>query len=512
MADYRLAVSIVSRSTGRSSTAAAAYRAGQRIYDERTGELHDYTRKGGVEWTGIEAPKGTPDWVQDRNKLWNAVEASETRKNSQTAREIQLSLPHELTFEQRKALVLEFVRTELVAKGMVADVAMHQPDRRGDERNFHAHILVTTREIGPEGFGAKNREWNSKETLQGLRERWAEIQNHHLREHLGPNAPQVDHRSYDEQGIEKMPGRHLGPDASAMERRGAQSDKGDYNRAVSDRNEKIRRSRQRQAEIAAQVEQRRPFDLALVRLNADIKVDEAVLVVSKASAQLRRVQDQQKTVGWVTKRGVKLEVLDGRHTALRKAKREQGSARWALNAHEWRMREINGRAANLKGWIKNPRRMLWLKLAEIRASDKLRDELNRHSKDVLRLTNEVKVREAWLASTDGRAWAAERLRPRRELRTEERRLRREIARAGRAERDARTLSATVYALERLPAKQINPLVAHLSLAAKPLDAALAFKEMSLNVQRVVQQLPEPVHKSVMQTVSRNLTQVHSISR
>jgi hypothetical protein len=99
VADYRFAAQVISRSQGRSVTAAAAYRAASTIADARTGEVHDYTRKGGVEWTGIMAPDDTPDWVRNREKLWNMVEAKEMRKDTQLAREVQLSLPHELNFE-----------------------------------------------------------------------------------------------------------------------------------------------------------------------------------------------------------------------------------------------------------------------------------------------------------------------------------------------------------------------------------------------------------------------------
>jgi ATP-dependent exoDNAse (exonuclease V) alpha subunit len=193
VADYRLSAQMISRADGRNAVAAAAYRAGAELANDRNGQTYDYTRKGGVLHTEIIAPEHAPDWVQDREHLWNAVERSETRINSQVAREIQLSLPHELTDAQRKELVAEFVRDNFVAKGMVADIAIHAPSRHGDDRNVHAHVLLTTRAIEPNGFAEKRREWNAKEHLYEWRENWAAIQNRHLVQALGKEAPKVTH-------------------------------------------------------------------------------------------------------------------------------------------------------------------------------------------------------------------------------------------------------------------------------------------------------------------------------
>ena len=197
MASYHLAVSIIKRSAGRSATAAAAYRAAERIDDARSGESHDYTRKGGVLATAILAPASAPDWVQDRATLWNTVEQIEKRKDAQVAREITLALLRELSPEDRRALVEEWAQDRLVSRGMVADVAIHAPHREGDNDNHHAHILITTREIDPEGFGKKNRDWNDKALVEEWRESWAEAQNRAL-ERSG-FAERVDHRSLEAQ-------------------------------------------------------------------------------------------------------------------------------------------------------------------------------------------------------------------------------------------------------------------------------------------------------------------------
>ena len=142
---------------------------------------HDYSRKSGVVHSEVLAPANTPDWMTDRAKLWNAVEAVEKRKNSQLAREIQLSLPHELTPEQRKKLVFDYAQEQFVSRGMIADVNIHTPNPIGDERNHHAHIMLTMRELTGDGFHSRKstptaRSWNDKELLATWREEWARHQ------------------------------------------------------------------------------------------------------------------------------------------------------------------------------------------------------------------------------------------------------------------------------------------------------------------------------------------------
>jgi hypothetical protein len=193
MAIYHLRASMISRSQGRSATAAIAYRVAERIEDRRTGLVFDYAKRGGVDHTEILAPDHAPDWVRDRSELWNRVEESETRKNSQVAREVRVALPAELTHDERVALVRDFVQEQFVDRGMVADIALHAPGREGDERNHHAHILLTTREVGAEGFTAKNRDWNKVEVLEGWREAWARDSNAAL-ERAGIKD-RVDHRT-----------------------------------------------------------------------------------------------------------------------------------------------------------------------------------------------------------------------------------------------------------------------------------------------------------------------------
>lgn len=223
MAIFHLSVKTVSRAAGRSAVAAAAYRSGEKLYDERCGLEHDYTRKGGVERGAgqfILAPEGA-DWAQDRSALWNGAERSEVRKNATVAREYELALPAELGARERAQLVRDF-GGELVARyGVAVDVSIHRPERQGDQRNWHAHVLTTTREVGPEGFGAKTRVLDAKATgpaeVEQLRGSWAAHVNRALERARSPER--VDHRSYARREIEQEPTTHLGPRVTAMERR-----------------------------------------------------------------------------------------------------------------------------------------------------------------------------------------------------------------------------------------------------------------------------------------------------
>ena len=221
MAIFHLSVKTVSRSAGRSATAAAAYRAGAKITDERTGEIHDYTRKGGVESADLVLPAGAPDWAADRAALWNAAEQAETRKNSTVAREFEIALPDELTAAERHRLAHDLAREIVERHGCAADVAIHAPGADGDHRNHHAHILFSTRRLGPAGFTEKTRELDDQKSGPQLvtewRERFAVLQNELLQQ-SGIEA-RVDHRSLEAQGIDREATRHLGPAASGYERR-----------------------------------------------------------------------------------------------------------------------------------------------------------------------------------------------------------------------------------------------------------------------------------------------------
>jgi Ti-type conjugative transfer relaxase TraA len=204
MAIYHFHAKMVHRAKGQSTVAAAAYRSGSKLYEVSTGITHDYTNKRGVEHTEILAPNGAPAWVFDRHTLWNTVEASEKRKDAQVSREIEVGLPIELKDKEQVALLRDFVTREFVAKGMVADIGIH----RDNPQNPHSHILLTTRDLTPKGFGPKNRSWNTTQQLLNWRRGWAEVTNEHLIE--AGLGVRIDHRSYREQNLGLTPGVKIG--------------------------------------------------------------------------------------------------------------------------------------------------------------------------------------------------------------------------------------------------------------------------------------------------------------
>lgn len=213
MAIYHLHAQNFSRSLGHSAVSAAAYRAREKLEDNRTREVSDYRNKEGHLHSEIVAPKDSPDWVQDRGRLWNEVEKAEVRSDARLAREVRVALPEELSLEENKALVRDFVQREFVNRGMVADISIHSPSTEGDSRNVHAHIMLTTREIGPEGFGKKNRDWDKVETLKDWRQDWSNTVNQTL-EKKGLEE-RIDHRTLEAQGIDRVPTTHNGPERTA---------------------------------------------------------------------------------------------------------------------------------------------------------------------------------------------------------------------------------------------------------------------------------------------------------
>jgi len=211
---YHLNAKIIGRSGGRSATASAAYRAGEKIKDERQGLVFNYkSRIQAVAYSEIICPDKTPESLKNRSSLWNSVELSEKRKDSQVAREVEVALPKELTKEQNIALAREFSIASFVDRGMIADVCIHDIDGN----NPHAHILLTTREVNENGFGQKNREWNKPENLNDWRKEWEKACNRHL-EIAGLDV-RVDHRTLKEQGLDREPQKHKGVAVTGLERR-----------------------------------------------------------------------------------------------------------------------------------------------------------------------------------------------------------------------------------------------------------------------------------------------------
>ncbi len=208
MAIYHLSGQVISRAAGRSGVASAAYRAGEKLLDERTGLTHDFEKKAhDVEHRVILTPKHAPDAMKERGKLWNLVEASEKRKDAQLAREFNIALPKELTLSQNIKLAEAFVQKAFVDKGMVADLCIHKGHTHG-ETQPHLHVMLTMREVTADGFGQKVREWNNKALLFTWREQWAEMANEHLRLH--GHDMRIDHRTLVDQGIDLIPQTKIG--------------------------------------------------------------------------------------------------------------------------------------------------------------------------------------------------------------------------------------------------------------------------------------------------------------
>src|SRR5712692_3071312 len=233
MAIYHFQVKIISRSQGRSAVAAAAYRSASELDDQRQGQSFDYSDKPNVVHSEIFSPTNAPAWVHDRESLWNAVEAGEKRKDSQVAREVEFAIPQELSQTEGIALAREFVQREFVAHGMVADLNVHW-----EEDNPHAHVMLTMREVSEQGFGRKVIEWNRVELLKAWREHWADLANEHL--HRQGHDMRIDHRSYQDQGVELEPTSHLGKAVDEMRARGAYTERARRLEEVRERNaEKI---------------------------------------------------------------------------------------------------------------------------------------------------------------------------------------------------------------------------------------------------------------------------------
>ncbi len=239
MAIHHLNIAIISRGDGSSVTAAAAYRAGQRIVDARTGEVHDYRRRCGVSCTEILTPPGAAPWTRDRAALWNLVERAERRRDAQLAREVILALPRELSPAMNRSLAREYFRRHFVSRGMLVDLALHDLDGL----NPHAHGLVSLRELAGDGFAArKNRDWNDRELVREWREGATTLINEYLaRAGVAPEN-RIDHRTLDVQRAEalaggeyeralalcRLPTKHLGKVATAVLARGGISTRANY--------------------------------------------------------------------------------------------------------------------------------------------------------------------------------------------------------------------------------------------------------------------------------------------
>jgi hypothetical protein len=239
---YHATTSAVSRGAGGSACAKGAYIGGQEITNEITGEIHNYTKKQGVEHTEIILPSGIEKTISS-SELWNKAELAENRKDARVGREWVIGLPSELDKEQRKELSQNLAKDLAERYQVATQIAIHEPNKQGDQRNYHVHILTTTRTIDQDlnltiksdieldrKQCAKLGISTSQDQIIECRERIANRINKSLE--LANVQKQVSHLSYKDQGIDKIPTKHLGKSATFLERKGIKTEIGDYNRSA----------------------------------------------------------------------------------------------------------------------------------------------------------------------------------------------------------------------------------------------------------------------------------------
>jgi hypothetical protein len=221
--------------SGSKLLAAAAYRAGEKLYDPSAGVVFDYTLKEDVRHSEIIAPENAPLWARDRSSLHLTAEAAEKRKDAQLARAFIIALPRELTLEQNIALMREYVIQEFVSKGLVVDLNIHDKLASDGQTNPHAHLLVTMREISSDGFAKKkNPAWNAPYMVSVWRNAWETMQNDHLE--AAGRSERISLKSYKDQGINRIPQSHMGVEGQLEKRTKKETKKGNKNREIIQNN------------------------------------------------------------------------------------------------------------------------------------------------------------------------------------------------------------------------------------------------------------------------------------
>ncbi len=301
MAIYHCTTKTINRSSGRTAVAASAYRSGGKLKDERTGLTHDFTKKEGVAHSEIISNLGVPI---DRSDLWNMAEQAENRKDARTAREWVIALPDELDANDRKELARDFARNLVNKYGVVADLAIHEPSKGGDDRNHHAHIMLTTRKAVLHGNDIKLTDkadielsnakrsklglGTTQEDIKAVRQMWAEVANNAL-ERAGQRQ-KIDHRSYADQNSQLQPTIHEGNAVTQLRRQGIETEISRYNDRVKQSNTKgIEQEQARNTDV---------LDTGLTRANNRLeqwqKNQEAKRQEKERLEQLKRQQELEK--------------------------------------------------------------------------------------------------------------------------------------------------------------------------------------------------------------------------
>ena len=356
MALYHFHVGQIKRSAGRSAVECAAYRAGERLYSEYYGLVSDYTHKGGVVYSEILLPPHAPREYADRQTLWNAVEEAERNRNAQLAYSFDIALQNEFSLDENIALAQKFLLDNFVSRGMVADFAVHQPDKDGGIANPHFHVMCPIRPLNPDGtWGAKQHrvyrenskfdavattDWGKPEMLEAWREAWASMCNAKFEEKGLPCR--IDHRSYERQGIEQAPTVHEGVAVRQMEAKGIVTDKGEHNRWIKSASAMLRTQGERIKTLVdwlsdARVKLDKPHSPSLAKLLAEY-YDERNAGAWSNKAKVGNLKRLTSAIVYLEENDLHtladLEArLDSLHTALDKTKT-------ALDANKKRSREL----------------------------------------------------------------------------------------------------------------------------------------------------------------------------
>ena len=331
IAIYHCSIKIVSRGKGKSAVAAAAYRSGEKLTNEWDGLTHDYTKKGGVVHSEILLPAHAPPAFSDRSTLWNSVELSEKSNNAQLAREVEIALPVELSREEQTRLVREYCSSQFVSKGMIADFNLH--DTGGG--NPHAHILLTMRPLDEKGAwlpkskkeyvldenGEKIRlpsgryktrkvdlvDWNDRENAEVWRRVWANLANEFLAQNNRPER--IDHRSYERQGVEKIPTVHVGVSATQMEKKGIVTERGELNRNIKAANRILREIRRLVRGLKDWIAELKERKAALLEALTEARVQASEPTIPQLLARYMEQRGEERA-DWTSKGKLKGAVSD----------------------------------------------------------------------------------------------------------------------------------------------------------------------------------------------------------
>ena len=367
---FHFHVTQIKRSAGQSAVAAAAYRSGEKLHSEYYGEDSDYTRKGGVICSEILLPPQAPPSFSDRETLWNAVEKVERGKRAQLAYSFDIALQNEFSMQENIELARHFLLEQCVSRGMVADYAIHQPDKKdGGIQNPHFHVMCPIRPIEPDGkWGNKQRreyvldeqgerirdeagnyvfnavpttDWGKPETLEFWREQWAQLCNTRFAE-KGLDC-RIDHRSYDRQGVEQIPTQHEGPTVRAMEAKGIRTDKGDLNRWIRKTNAMLREAKQKIAalidwlkEVKAELSKPQPPTLVeLLSANYDNRNKGAY----SSKARIANLKKLSEAVSYLEAKG--LYTADDLDTALHTMQDKIDTLKKSASGKQARIKELD---------------------------------------------------------------------------------------------------------------------------------------------------------------------------